>query len=105
MALDWMPSEGGTKDHKLWGTEHFGTEAPCTQYEERPILDAGGKAVEALHSAWQRRNRYHKHKRSEAGANIGERDRGSIMSRARKGGRYYLRRARTALIQRHRGPF
>ncbi len=52
MALDWMPREGGTKDHKLWGTEHFGTEAPCTQYEERPILDAGGKAVEGLHSAW-----------------------------------------------------
>jgi 6-oxo-cyclohex-1-ene-carbonyl-CoA hydrolase len=32
--------------------EHFGTEAPCTIYEERPIIDPKGKPVEGLHSAW-----------------------------------------------------
>jgi hypothetical protein len=30
MALDWLPTEGGLKDHNIWGMEHFGTEAPCT---------------------------------------------------------------------------
>ncbi len=52
MSLDWMPREGGIKDHNLWGMEHFGTEAPCTMYEEKPILDPDGKSVEGLHSAW-----------------------------------------------------
>jgi len=52
MALDWMPREGGVKDHNLWGMEHFGTEAPCTVYEEKPIIDAGGKPVDGLYSAW-----------------------------------------------------
>jgi hypothetical protein len=32
--------------------EHFGTTAPCTMYEEKPILDPSGKPVEGLHSAW-----------------------------------------------------
>ncbi|MCJ7654953.1 MAG: 6-oxocyclohex-1-ene-1-carbonyl-CoA hydratase [Dehalococcoidia bacterium] len=52
MALDWLPKEGGLKDHNIWGMEHFGTEAPCTIYEERPIIDPKGKPVEGLHSAW-----------------------------------------------------
>jgi 6-oxo-cyclohex-1-ene-carbonyl-CoA hydrolase len=52
MALDWLPTEGGLKDHNIWGMEHFGTEAPCTIYEERPILDPTGKPVEGLYSAW-----------------------------------------------------
>jgi 6-oxo-cyclohex-1-ene-carbonyl-CoA hydrolase len=52
MALDWLPKEGGLKDHNIWGMEHFGTEAPCTIYEERPIIDPEGKPVEGLHSAW-----------------------------------------------------
>jgi 6-oxo-cyclohex-1-ene-carbonyl-CoA hydrolase len=52
MALDWLPKEGGLKDHNIWGMEHFGTEAPCTIYEERPILDPSGKPVEGLYSAW-----------------------------------------------------
>jgi len=45
MALDWMPREGGVKDHNIWGMEHFGTEAPCTMYEEKPIIDPSGKPV------------------------------------------------------------
>jgi 6-oxocyclohex-1-ene-carbonyl-CoA hydrolase len=52
MSLSWIPREGGIKDHNLWGKEHFGTEAPCTIYEERPILDPAGKAVPDLYSAW-----------------------------------------------------
>jgi len=52
MALDWLPKEGGLKDHNIWGMEHYGTEAPCTIYEERPIIDPTGKPVEGLYSAW-----------------------------------------------------
>ena len=52
MSLNWIPREGGVKDHNLWGMEHFGTTPPCTTYEEKPILDPGGKPVEGLHSAW-----------------------------------------------------
>lgn len=52
MSLSWIPREGGVKDHNLWGMEHFGTTPPCTMYEEKPILDASGKPVEGLSSAW-----------------------------------------------------
>ena len=52
MSLSWIQREGGVKDHNLWGMEHFGTTAPCTMYEEKPILDPSGKPVEGLHSAW-----------------------------------------------------
>ena len=52
MSLSWIPREGGVKDHNLWGMEHFGTTAPCTIYEEKPIIDPTGKPVEGLHTAW-----------------------------------------------------
>ena len=52
MSLDWMPREGGVKDHNIWGMEHFGTEAPCTMYEEKPIIDPSGNPVDGLFSAW-----------------------------------------------------
>jgi 6-oxo-cyclohex-1-ene-carbonyl-CoA hydrolase len=52
MALDWVPREGGVKDHNIFGTEHFGTEAPCTMYEEKPIIDPTGKPVAGIYSAW-----------------------------------------------------
>jgi 6-oxocyclohex-1-ene-carbonyl-CoA hydrolase len=52
MSLSWIPREGGVKDHNLWGREHFGTTAPCTMYEEKPIIDPSGKVVEGLHTAW-----------------------------------------------------
>jgi len=52
MSLDWIPREGGLKDHNLWGMEHFGTTPPCTMYEEKPIIDPSGKPVEGLYSAW-----------------------------------------------------
>jgi 6-oxo-cyclohex-1-ene-carbonyl-CoA hydrolase len=53
MSLDWMPREGGLKDHNLFGMEHFGTEPPCTMYEEKPIINpATGEPVDGLYSAW-----------------------------------------------------
>ncbi len=52
MSLDWIPREGGLKDHNLWGMEHFGTKAPCTIYEEKQIIDPTGKPVQGLYSAW-----------------------------------------------------
>ena len=53
MSLAWIPREGGIKDHNSWGMEHYGKEAPCTIYEERPIIDpTTGKAVDGLFSAW-----------------------------------------------------
>ncbi len=53
MSLDWMPREGGVKDHNIWGMEHFGTEPPCTMYEERPVINpATGEPAEGLYSAW-----------------------------------------------------
>ncbi|MEE8413183.1 MAG: 6-oxocyclohex-1-ene-1-carbonyl-CoA hydratase, partial [Dehalococcoidales bacterium] len=52
MSLDWIPREGGLKDHQIWGMEHYGTDPPCTIYEERPIIDPTGNPVEGLYSAW-----------------------------------------------------
>ena len=52
MTLDWLPRDDKLKDHDLWGKEHFGTEAPCTTYELRPVLDPKGNVVEGLNTAW-----------------------------------------------------
>ncbi len=56
MALDWMPRDDELKDHSLIGGEHWGTEAPCTVYEKKPILDAQGKPVDGLYYAEIRLN-------------------------------------------------
>ena len=52
MGLDWLKKDKEIKDHLLWGKEHWGTEPPCTMYEKRPILDASGKEIKGLYSAW-----------------------------------------------------
>ena len=52
MSLDWLPREGGLKNHDLWGDEWFGTEAPCTMYELKPITDPKGNVIEGLNTAW-----------------------------------------------------
>jgi len=52
MGLDWLKKDKELKDHSLWGKEHWGTEPPCTTYEKRPILDASGKKIKGLYSAW-----------------------------------------------------
>jgi 6-oxo-cyclohex-1-ene-carbonyl-CoA hydrolase len=53
MSLNWLPREDEKKDHELFkGKDYFGTEAPCTMYEKKPVLDPEGKEVEGLYSAW-----------------------------------------------------
>jgi 6-oxo-cyclohex-1-ene-carbonyl-CoA hydrolase len=52
MSLNWLPREAGLKDHDLWKEEFLGTEAPCTMFELKPIVDPKGTVVEGLFSAW-----------------------------------------------------
>ena len=55
-ALEWMPREDGTKDHSLHEKPNWGTEAPCTVYEKRPLKDPKGNVVPGLYTAWIRLN-------------------------------------------------
>ncbi len=52
MSLEWLPRDDAIKNHALYGTEHWGTEAPCTIYEKRPVTDPDGKVVDGLFNAW-----------------------------------------------------
>jgi len=52
MSLNWLPREGGLKDHDLWGEEFFGTQAPSVIYELRPVEDPSGNKVDGLYTAW-----------------------------------------------------
>ncbi len=52
MSLNWLPREHGLKDHSLFGSEHWGTEAPCTVYEKKPLIDKKGNPVEGLFVSW-----------------------------------------------------
>ncbi|MBT3233515.1 MAG: 6-oxocyclohex-1-ene-1-carbonyl-CoA hydratase [Calditrichaeota bacterium] len=52
MSLDWLPREGGIKDHDLWGDEHFGGEAPTVRYDLKPIVSPKKEEVEGLYTAW-----------------------------------------------------
>ncbi len=52
MSLDWLPREGGLKDHDLWGDEFIGGEAPTVQYELKPIAGPKGQDADGLYSAW-----------------------------------------------------
>jgi 6-oxo-cyclohex-1-ene-carbonyl-CoA hydrolase len=56
MSLEWLPRDNSTKDHILMGPEHWGTEAPCTVYEKKPLTDAEGKEIAGLYVAWIRLN-------------------------------------------------
>ncbi len=56
MALEWLPREGNKKDHILIGSEHWGTDAPCTVYEKKPLVSPDGKEVDGLYVAWIRLN-------------------------------------------------
>ena len=56
-ALEWMPREDGKKNHLLHSENHWGTEAPCTVYEKKPLKDPkSGKVVDGLFVAWIRLN-------------------------------------------------
>jgi 6-oxo-cyclohex-1-ene-carbonyl-CoA hydrolase len=53
MSLDWLIRDDEIKDHQLFGEEHFGTEAPCTVYEKKPLVNPQtGEEVEGLSTAW-----------------------------------------------------
>jgi len=52
MSLDWLPRDDQIKNHALYGTEHWGSEPPCTVYERKPVLDASGAPVDGLYTAW-----------------------------------------------------
>lgn len=52
MSLDWLPRDGGLKDHDLWGDEFLNGDAPTIHYELKPILQPDGTAVEGIFSAW-----------------------------------------------------
>ncbi|MBM4327789.1 MAG: 6-oxocyclohex-1-ene-1-carbonyl-CoA hydratase [Deltaproteobacteria bacterium] len=56
MALEWLPRDREKKDHQLFGPEHWGTEAPCTVYEKRPLTDPKGNVIDGLYVAWVRLN-------------------------------------------------
>ncbi len=55
-GLEWFPREDGAKDHMLHTDVHWGTEAPCTVYEKRPLKDPKGNVVDGLYVAWIRLN-------------------------------------------------
>jgi len=38
------------------GSEHWGTEAPCTVYEKKPLVSPEGKEIDGLYVAWIRLN-------------------------------------------------
>ena len=52
MALEWMPRESEEKNHDRYGSEHWGTQAPCTIYEKRPLKDPNGNVIKGLYVAW-----------------------------------------------------
>ncbi len=53
MVLDWIPRDNVLKDHQLFGDEHFGTEAPCTVFEKKPLVNPEtGERVDGLYTAW-----------------------------------------------------
>ncbi|HNR11696.1 MAG TPA: enoyl-CoA hydratase-related protein [Thermodesulfobacteriota bacterium] len=53
MLLNWFVRDNEEKSHQLFGDEHFGTEAPCTMYEKKPLVDPNtGETVPGLTTAW-----------------------------------------------------
>ncbi len=56
MTLEWLPRDNGSKNHILIGSEHWGTEAPCTVYEKKPLTNPKGEEIPGLYVAWIRLN-------------------------------------------------
>jgi len=53
MAVDWLPRDDELKSHQIFGDEHFGTEAPCTMFEKKPLINpTTGEKVDGLYTAW-----------------------------------------------------
>jgi 6-oxo-cyclohex-1-ene-carbonyl-CoA hydrolase len=56
MSLDWVPRDNEIKNHILFKGEYWGTEPPCVVFEKKPLLDAEGREVKGLYTAWIRLN-------------------------------------------------
>ena len=52
MGIEWMPRENEMKDHSRHGVNHWGTAAPCTIFEKRPLKDPKGNVIPGLYNAW-----------------------------------------------------
>ena len=52
MSIDWVPRESEEKNHDRYGSEHWGTKAPSTIYEKRPLKDPKGNVIPGLYVAW-----------------------------------------------------
>jgi len=50
--LSWLPRESGSKNHFLWGEEHFSSTAPGVIYEKKPVVDHQGNVIDGVYSAW-----------------------------------------------------
>jgi 6-oxo-cyclohex-1-ene-carbonyl-CoA hydrolase len=52
MSLDWLPREGGLKNHDLYDDTYLNREPPTVNYELKPIVGADGKGIDGVFSAW-----------------------------------------------------
>ncbi len=52
VGLDWIPRDLELKEHALHGTQHWGSTAPRTIYEKRPLKDPEGKIIDELFVVW-----------------------------------------------------
>ncbi len=52
MSLKWLPRDNRLKDHSLFGSQFWGTDAPSVIYEKRPIVHQGKTISKKLYSAW-----------------------------------------------------
>ncbi|KPL06848.1 6-oxocyclohex-1-ene-1-carbonyl-CoA hydrolase [bacterium SM23_57] len=52
MSLNWLPREGGLKDHDLFDDTHLNGEPPTVNYELKPIVKPDGSVIGGPHSAW-----------------------------------------------------
>ncbi len=50
--LSWLPRESGSKNHYLWGEEHFSATAPGVMFEKKPVVDRKGNVIDGIYSAW-----------------------------------------------------
>ena len=52
MSLKWLPRDNSLKDHSLFKSDYWGTDAPSVIYEKRPIVQKDGAVSKKLYSAW-----------------------------------------------------
>jgi len=49
----WLTRDNETRNHYLWGEEHFGTTPPCVIYEKKPLINpANQQVVKDLYTTW-----------------------------------------------------